>query len=103
MHTNQLPVGIGAISMVIGSQDTTLSALRLIRILADEAHKELGERISRKTLAAKELTHTLERLSSIVRLMDIVVLREMDLALIPNAPDTEQRIVGLDVCDLLNP
>src|SRR5882672_10942840 len=36
MHTNQLPVGIGAISMVIGSQDTTLSALRLIRILADE-------------------------------------------------------------------
>jgi|SRR5882672_685474 len=90
--------------MVIGSQDTTLSALRLIRILADEAHKELGENAHRGSTARptiKQLNNVLERLSSIVSLMDTVVLRELDLALIPNATDTEQRIVGRAVYDLL--
>lgn len=90
--------------MVIGSQSTTHSTLRLIRVLADQAHKELGERADRGTTArptVKQLNSTLDRLMSIVRLMDEVVLPELDIALIPHGDDIEKRIVGRVVYDLL--
>lgn len=82
--------------------ESPTAALRMVRLMADQAHKDLTNIAGIKVQpSALELRHSVDRLAGIVKLMDEVILPVFDLPAIPHASEIEKRIVGKLVTDLL--